>query len=221
MKKSDIYIIIPAHNETKRIGDVLRNVVKTKHPVVAVDDGSKDNTFNVVKRYKVIALKHKVNLGKGAAMITGAEAAFSLGAKAIVFMDADGQHDVNDLDNFIRKLNESYSVIYGTRKWGAGTPKERLLGNKITSLLVKYLYGVRVTDILCGYRAITKRAYTKIKWDSTSYGVEAEMLIRASKANLKYCEVPVAAVYLESYKGMTFSHAFQVTYDILRWRITI
>lgn len=221
MRKSDIYIIIPAHNETKRVGDVLSNVVQTKHPVVVVDDGSNDNTLNVVKRYKVTALKHKVNLGKGAAMKTGAEAAFKMGAKAVVFMDADGQHDVKDLDGFIDKLREGFSILYGTRQWGKGVPKERLVGNKLTSFLIKVLYKVSITDILCGYRAFTKRAYRKIKWDSTSYGVEAEMIIRAAKVNLNYCEVPVAAVYLESYKGMTFSHAFQVIYDILRWRITI
>ncbi|RLC30852.1 glycosyltransferase family 2 protein, partial [Candidatus Woesebacteria bacterium] len=87
-----IFIVIPAYQEEERIGNVIRDVTKTKFPIVVVDDGSKDNTFKIASKYRVTALRHKVNLGKGAAMKTGAEVAFKMGADAIVFMDSDGQH---------------------------------------------------------------------------------------------------------------------------------
>ncbi len=96
-----IFIIVPARNEGRRIVQVLRDLGKTKFPVVVVDDGSKDNTYKVAKKTKATVLQHRVNLGKGAAMKTGAEAAFLMGAEAIIFIDADGQHKVEDLPHSI------------------------------------------------------------------------------------------------------------------------
>ena len=216
-----IFIVVPAHNEEKRIGKVLKELQKTKYKTIVVDDGSTDGTCKVARKFTDYVLRHRVNLGKGAAMKTGIEGAALLGANAVVFMDSDGQHDMSDLNKFTKKLKSGYEIIYGSRQWGKGVPKERLYGNGATSSLIKVLYKVNVSDILCGYRALTILAYRKIKWETSSYAVETEMIIRSAKKNLKYCEVPVAAVYLDDYKGMTFTHAFYLIFDIFRWRITI
>ena len=72
MKQAKIYAIIPAHNEAKNISKVIDKTRKYAKNIVVVDDGSKDKTFSVAKRKKrIIALKHVVNLGKGAALKTG------------------------------------------------------------------------------------------------------------------------------------------------------
>jgi hypothetical protein len=96
----------------------------------------------------------------------------------------------------------------------------RYIGNKFASLFISFLFGIYVSDILCGYRAITKRAYKKIIWESTGYGVETEMVINIAKANLKYCEVPVETVYLDNYKGVTILDAFGILGNALKWRVT-
>ncbi|MFC1710435.1 glycosyltransferase family 2 protein [Patescibacteria group bacterium] len=216
-----IFIVVPAHNEEKRISVVLKKLQKTRYKTIVVDDGSTDNTYKISKRYCDWILKHSVNLGKGAAMKTGIEGAIKLGADAIVFMDSDGQHEVTDLSKFTKKLNKGYDIVYGSRQWGKGVPAERLFGNRIVSYMIKVLFKASISDILCGYRALTVAAYRKIIWESSSYAVETEMIIRSAKNNLKYCEVPVAALYLEDYKGMTFTHAFSLVFDIFRWRINI
>jgi len=215
-----IFIVVPAFNEEKRIGHVLADVKKTKLPVVVVDDGSTDRTFEVAKRYKVTALRHKVNLGKGAAMKTGAIAAFKLGANTVLFMDSDGQHSVNDIPKFIEQIKANRAEIYfGRRIINKKVPGERFLGNKFASLLTFWLYGVRVHDILCGFRAITKEAFKLIEWDSLGYEVETEMAIKVGKKNLRYLEVPVEMIYYDNTKGLTLTSGIGIIFEILKWKL--
>src|ERR1043165_1778703 len=96
-----IAIVVPAYNEADRVGLVLSELIKTRLPVFIVDDGSKDKTFQVIQKYPVTALKHRINLGKGAALKTGCDAAFLSGVEAVIIMDSDGQHLVHELDKFI------------------------------------------------------------------------------------------------------------------------
>lgn len=215
-----IFIVIPAFNEEKRIGHVLAEVKKTKLPVVVVDDGSMDRTFEVAKRYKVTTLRHKVNLGKGAAMKTGAIAAFKKGADAVLFMDSDGQHSVNDIPKFVKQIKADQAEVYfGRRVIDKKVPAERFLGNKIASLLVFWLYGARVRDILCGFRAITQKAFKLIEWDSLGYEVETEMAIRVGKKNLKFLEIPVEMIYYDSTKGLTLTGGVGIIFEIIKWKL--
>ena len=110
-----IYVVIPAYNEEERIRAVIRDVRKKGLPIIVVDDGSNDKTFQILSKLKVKSeklkvLRHKVNLGKGAAMKTGAEAAFLAGADAVIFMDSDGQHKAEDLHYFIDALEKEYGT---------------------------------------------------------------------------------------------------------------
>lgn len=104
-----IYIVIPLFNEEKYVLDVLDGVQKYGLPVVVVDDGSTDGSKLKVQTSKLkglTLLEHKINLGKGAAMKTGAEFAFGNGAEAVIFMDSDSQHNPNDLVKFVDALQE-------------------------------------------------------------------------------------------------------------------
>ncbi|MBU0572827.1 glycosyltransferase family 2 protein [Patescibacteria group bacterium] len=218
----NIFIVIPAHQEEERIGNVIKDVIKTNFPIIVVDDGSKDETFNVASKYKITVLRHKVNLGKGAAMKTGAEAAFRMGADAVVFMDSDGQHKVKDLPHFTDALEkDKFDVIFGSRNLNHGVPFVRYMGNKFASLLVSLLFGIYVSDLLCGYRGLSKKGFEKIYWESKGYGVETEMAARTAKSGLKYCEAPVETVYYDEVKGVTILDAISILFDVLRWRIRL
>jgi len=218
----DITVVVPAHNEEDRIGEVLKDLKKTKLSVIVVDDGSTDRTYQVAKRHKTIVLRHKVNLGKGAAMRTGAEAAFQMGADAIVFMDSDRQHKAKDLPYFIEALEkDKFDVVFGSRNLNHGVPLVRYMGNKFASLLMSLLFGIYVSDLLCGYRGLSKKAFKRIYWESKGYGVEAEMAARTAKSGLKHCEVPVETVYYDEVKGVTILDAINILFDVLRWRIKL
>jgi len=220
--KNGIFIIIPAYNEEKRIGKVLRGLKKYNLPTIVVDDGSRDRTSKIAKKGATITLRRRVNLGssKGAALKTGIEYAFELGAKAVILMDSDGQHKASDLPKFIKALDEGYELVVGTRNFSMGVPLIRFLGNKIASVIVNLL-GVYFSDIPCGYRALTKKAYKELKWESLGYGVETEMLVRLSKTNLKYCEVPVEIVYYDKVKGVTVVDAIGIMFDVIRWKLNL
>ena len=220
MKKQKIAIVAPAYNEEKHLSKFLDAAVKTGHPLYLVDDGSTDSTSKLPSKHKVKYLKHKVNLGKGAAMKTGAEAAFADGNDAVIFMDTDGQHKFEDLPKFIKALKD-YDIVLGSRNMSYGVPLVRYLGNKLASLLISFLFGVYVSDLLCGYKGLTKKAYKKVRWESAGYAVETEMVIRSAKARLKRCEVPVATVYLDEFKGVSMMDAMGIFWEILKWRVKV
>lgn len=216
-----ITIVMPAFNESRRIGEVLKELQKSKLPIVVVDDGSKDSTFAEVKKYKVTAFRHKINLGKGAALKTGCDAAFCLGAEAIIMMDSDGQHTVSDLPKFIKALeSKNYDIIFGSRNLNMGVPLVRYLGNKFASILVSHLFGIYITDLICGYRAFTKKAYQQVRWLSSGYGVETEMVIRSGDKKLRRCEVLVETVYHDNFKGVTILDAIGILTNVLKWKIS-
>jgi glycosyltransferase involved in cell wall biosynthesis len=220
-----IFVVIPLFNEEKHVVKLLKDLLPYKLTIVVVDDGSSDDSrFKILnsKFRNVILLEHKINLGKGAAMKTGADYAFSHGAGAVIFMDSDGQHNPEDLVKFIRKLEEKkYGAIFGSRNLNLGAPLVRYLGNKFASVLVSSLFGVYVSDILSGFRAVTKNAYEKIRWESSGYGIETEMVIRTGKAKVKFCEVPVETIYLSDVKGVTLLDAFGILASVVKWRLTI
>jgi len=222
-----IFIIIPLHNEEKYVGSVLDSLTKYKLPIIVVDDGSTDNSqlsiINFQKRQKdIFLLIHKINLGKGAAMKTGADYAFAHGADAIIFMDSDGQHEAKDLPKFVEALeSKKYNVVFGTRNSSYGVPLVRFLGNKFASILMNMMFRIFVTDVLCGFRGLTKNAYEKLRWNSTGYGVETEIVARVGKTGLSHCEVPVGTVYHEKLKGVTILDAFGILGQVITWKFTI
>ncbi|HKC04969.1 MAG TPA: glycosyltransferase family 2 protein [Patescibacteria group bacterium] len=219
-----IFVVIPLFNEEKHIVKVLKDIFKYKLPVIIVDDGSRDSSKSKIRNLKlknVVFLEHKVNLGKGAAMKTGADYAFDRGANAVIFMDSDGQHEATDLPKFVKELKSgNCDVVFGSRNLNFGVPLIRYLGNKMASVFVHFLFKIYVSDLVSGFRALTHRGYKKIKWDSTGYGVETEMVIRTAKAGIKYCEIPVETIYYDKVKGVTILDAFGIFADVLKWKLT-
>ncbi|MFH1535110.1 MAG: glycosyltransferase family 2 protein, partial [Patescibacteria group bacterium] len=124
-------VVIPAYNEGKVIAEVINDIKKHQfNDVIVVDDGSSDDTYEIVKRIdgKIIALRHRINLGKGAALKTGCEAAIKLGADIIVFMDSDGQHKPEDISRFIEKLEkDNLDIVFGSRRIGKDMPLVMML----------------------------------------------------------------------------------------------
>lgn len=216
-----IFVVIPNFNEKERFYSVLKDLEEYGFPVIVVDDGSiRFDHKKLIVRKNVVVLRHKINLGKGAALKTGCDYAFSKGADAVILMDADGQHKVEDLPKFIEVLeSRKYDLIFGSRNLNMGVPLVRYLGNKFASVLIASLFGIYVSDILCGYKALTKKAYNIIEWESPGYGVETEITALTGKNKLKFCEVPVTTVYYDKVKGVTFLDAIGVFIDVILWRI--
>ena len=194
-------IIIPGYNEEKRIAAVVAEAKKYA-PVIVVDDGSGDRTAAVAEMAGATVLRHKVNLGKGAALKTGCEYAFARGAQCIVVMDADGQHNPKKIPDFFAGL-ELHDIVLGARTVPKSMPLILLTGNRIINKTLHLLYGINIQDSQCGYRAFTVSAYQQMRWGARNYYVETEMVIRAGKKHLRYTQIPIETIYQDNYKGTT------------------
>jgi glycosyltransferase involved in cell wall biosynthesis len=218
MKKS-IWAVIAAKDEAKDISKVVKQARKYVDNVVVIDDGSADRTYDVATRGGAIALKHIVNLGKGAAIKTGVEYAISKGAKILVLLDADGQHEPSEIPKFIDKLKES-SIVFGIRTRRKKMPAILKLGNSAINKLTLLLFGINIDDTQCGFRAFKADIYKKIKWESSGYPMESEMVANVGRKRLKYSTVNIGTIYSDKYKGTTIMDGIKIALNLLWWRIS-
>ncbi len=211
-------VIIPAHNESKTIANVISKIKLYTPNILVVDDGSQDQTALQAQNAGAQVLRHRVNLGKGAALKTGCEYALQHGAKNIIALDADGQHDPKEIPHFWKAL-QNHDIVFGTRKVPDTMPRVLRFGNRFISSFLKTLYGMNIQDTQCGYRAFTADAYQKIKWDALDYYVETEMIIRAGKQKLTHTMIPIQTIYADKYKGTTVIDGLLIVGKMIGWRL--
>jgi glycosyltransferase involved in cell wall biosynthesis len=217
-----ICIIIPVYNEGKRSVKTIKCILKnTKNDLIVIDDGSIDESYLILKKAfrknnRIKLLHHILNLGKGAAMKTGAEKAWELGAGAIIFIDADGQHNPKHLKRFQKKLEE-YSIVFGYRVLDKKMPLVRKLGNIFASYLISVLFNIKKKDLLSGYLGFRKDVYETIMWHSCRYGIETEMATKIGRNKLSFCEIKIDTIYIDKYKGVTILDALNILFQIPFW----
>lgn len=215
-----IWVVIPGFNEVKYLRPVLQKLTAVTTNVVFVDDGSSDDTAKLAEQYITHTLRHRVNLGKGAALKTGCEYAFTkLGAEAVIFMDSDGQHDPAELELFQKELRDGAQVVFGERNMGSEMPLMRIAGNRFASFLVYILFGAYIPDIPSGFKALTKRAYKKINWSSAGYEVELEIATKVARYKLPFVAVKIATIYHDMERGMSPVEAVLMVWKVIAWRI--
>jgi len=215
----NIWVVIPAFNEGKRIKKVLKNVKKFTPHVIVVDDGSRDETPAAAKEEGVVLLPHITNLGKGAALKTGCDYALMQGADKIVVLDADGQHDPERIPDFLKSLEET-DIVFGYRQLGESMPYILRFGNWFINKMVAKLYGLELRDTQSGYRAFTAEAYKKIRWNARDYSMESEMISRVGRHKLRYKEVPIKTIYGDKYKGTTVLDGIRIVTKLMMWRVS-
>lgn len=218
---SYVWVVIPAYNEAERIALVLEKTRLLTNNIIMVNDGSKDATSNVARKKGVVVLDHMINLGKGAALLTGCNYALQKKAKIIVVMDADGQHEPEDIPRFIKTLEDKkLDIVFSYRKLNKTMPLILKFGNNVMSFIINWLYHVSLRDSQCGFRCFTSEAYKKIRWRAQDYSMESEMVARVGKNNLSYGEIPIRTIYLDKYKGTTVIDGIKVVLYILWWRLS-
>lgn len=220
-KQQSLVIVIPAFNETGHLQQVVSSVEEYAKYVIIVDDGSKIpvSTFMDDTSDKVKVLRHKINLGKGAAMKTGVFAAKKLGADIVLFMDADGQHKGSDIKKFIEAFSDpSVDVVFGSRIIGKDMPLIKMLGNKFLSIATSVLFGIYVSDTQSGFRAFRMRVTDQLIWNSTRYSVETEMITLVGKKKISHKEIEIETVYHDKYKGTTIIDGIRIFFNMLIWK---
>ncbi|OGJ41639.1 MAG: hypothetical protein A2378_02015 [Candidatus Pacebacteria bacterium RIFOXYB1_FULL_44_10] len=215
-----IAVVIPGYNEEKYLDLVLKGAKKYTSLSVYVDDGSFDRSAEIARKYTSHVLVHESNLGKGAGMRTGCTYAFeTLKVDAVVFMDADNQHDPAELPHFFKALEKGADVVFGVRSFTGNMPLFRFLGNKFASVMLNVLFSAYIPDIPSGYKAISKHAYEKLELQSSGYEIEAEIASKVAKHRLPYVIIPIQAIYHDKEKGMNVLDALGIAKKMIEWRL--
>ncbi|EKE18626.1 MAG: hypothetical protein ACD_9C00280G0002 [uncultured bacterium] len=154
--------------------------------------------MNASKETGIIALKHFINRGKGAAVKTGIEAAKLLEADIVITIDGDGQHNPKDIEKMLNLINEGYDVALGTRlKNPKGMPAYKILANHVANFCTWAIYGLWVTDSQSGFRAYSKKAIELIDTKTDRYEYDSEIIREIHRNRLKFIETPIEVRYTE------------------------
>ena len=222
--KNATYVVLPAYNEATRIQPVIESIAEKGYNMVVVNDGSSDNTLDVIlesKRKfpdKIHVYSLIINRGVGVATQTGFDAVLKYGPKYVVSMDSDGQHSADDLDNVIRPLvtGEAQAVI-GVRPL-KDMPFSRNFANAVMNLLTRVFYKVNVSDSQTGFRAITKDALKKININARGYLISSEFIREVNDNNIPFAEVPIQTIYTPETqaKGTNVKEAFKILIQMIK-----
>ena len=214
-------VLIPAYNASSTISELIENTSEfvDKEDIVVIDDGSEDQTHVTAQRAGAVALKHKMNKGKGEALKTGFRYALEKNYQALFTIDADLQHDPSSISDFLQKTNKDFSgIIIGTRDINLKKmPFPRWLTNNLTSAILSVLSGQTIRDSQSGYRLISTRVLKRTKLKGKKYDLESELLVKAGRSGFKIDSVPIKTIYRG---GKSFINPFVDTgrFIKLMWR---
>ena len=192
-----ILALIPAYNEGVHIKKVVE--ASLAHlPVLVVDDGSKDNTVEIVKETKAQVVQVKPNQGKGNALKTGFRWALEQGYDGVLTLDADGQHDPQEIPLFLDALDKEYSdLIIGYRNFSE-MPFSRKFANSFGTVLFSWAMRQPIRDNQSGYRLISKTLIEKmLAIKESGFEFEVEMILICLQNNMKLVWVPIRTIYAD------------------------
>ena len=199
-----IIIGIPAFNEEKNIGPIIIKLKKKYDQVIVCDDGSSDMTETIASSLGAHVVKHNKNLGYGSAIKTIFNEARKLEGDVLVTFDADGQHQILEIDSVLQPIFENKAdIVIGSRFLGEtkDLPRYRKIGIKTITGLTNVMTGSKITDSQSGFRAYSKKVLKEISPTESGMGISTEILIKASKKEMRIVEVPITI----SYEGSTHS----------------
>lgn len=193
MTPLSISIIIPCYNEAQTIGAVIRKVrsLSADFEILAIDDGSSDNTAEEALDAGAIVYRHPYNIGNGAAVKTGIRKA---SGDVMVFLDGDGQHAPDDILRLLKHFPE-YDMVVGARSLQGQASLMRGLGNKVYNWMASYVTKFRVQDLTSGFRAVKAdiaRSFIYLLPNTYSYPTTITLGVLRSGMSVKYIPIQVS-----------------------------
>ena len=215
----ETWIVVPGYNEGEVIASTVRGILMTCPNVVMVDDGSIDDTAHLAQAAGASVVKHAVNLGQGAALMTGIRYALDQGASYIVTFDADGQHRPDDIRRLLDTAQRSGAdVVLGSRflEPTASIPPARVALLRLATLYTRWTTGLPLTDAHNGLRLLTRRAAQRIRIRQNRMAHASEILDWLAQSNLTLIETPVQVDYTaySIAKGQTALSSLGILWDL-------
>src|SRR5680860_18513 len=198
-----IAILIPAYNEEKHIDKVIKNCAVYNIDIIVVDDGSIDNTVQVIEKikalelYRLLFLKHSKNHGKGAALQTGFKYILEKKYQGVITIDADAQHETREIKDFLIMITtESPDLIIGNRLQNhKSMPRIRYFTNIFTSWIISLFAGKKIADTQSGFRYISCRLLKNVELRTKNFDTESEIILKAAWLGLKIKNIPISTIY--------------------------
>lgn len=196
MSRPGVLALIPANNEADRIEPVISRALAYL-PVLVVDDGSEDDTAAVAEASGATVVQHGVNLGKGDALRTGFAWAIAHDYEAVLTLDADGQHDPDDIPKFLRALEEDQGdLIIGSRDLNQ-IPLVRRVANRVGRVTLSWALGQPIVDNQSGFRLVTRPVLEILSPTVGGFEFEVEMIAQTLAAGLRLAWVPIRTIYAD------------------------
>ena len=222
MNSAKICGVVPVYNNHMTIANVVRALLEQLDFVIVVDDGSSDGTETIVENLKqelpdkIEVFHHSENQGKGAAVQSGLHRANAMGFTHAVQVDADGQHDLEDLPKFLQGIKDyPRALLLGAPIFDGDIPAIRKHGRKLTQAMIALEMGFwDVPDAMCGFRAYPVAAICKLGKMDPRMSFDPEVMIRAHWAGVPLQRIPTRVRYLGPEEG-GISH-FKMVNDNVR-----
>jgi glycosyltransferase involved in cell wall biosynthesis len=219
--RDDVCVVIPVFNEAPVVRDVVCGVLERYPNVVCIDDASTDGSANELVGTGATLVRHPFNLGQGAALRTGIEYGLRYTpAQLFITFDADGQHDIDDVDQMLKILDEGEAqIVFGSRfldtRTQLGIAKRAVLNAAVRYTRVST--GLSVSDTHNGLRAFTREVAEALDLTMNGMAHASELLAIVAKQKFTYAEAPVHIRYTEYSrgKGQPLLNAINIIFDII------
>lgn len=220
-KEKRVVAVIPSFNVERTLGDVIDGIKNIVDEIIVVNDGSSDSTRRVAEDRRVKIVDHGKNMGLGFALRTGFREALKENFDAVITIDGDGQHGIEDISNIVQLYRKKrIPVIIGSRlknKEGwKDFPKARLIGNLLMTFLTNAACRKKVTtDSQSGLRLIEREVLKRLNLKSKSMEISSEIILEINRNGFQILEVPIKAIYKEERSN------YKIIWDSLRILVLI
>jgi len=197
LNSTSFCVIVPTYNNHKTLRKVLDSVLNFTSNVIIINDGSTDETFEILKHYSHLTqIHHPKNLGKGRALRNGFRKAIEMKFEYAITIDSDGQHFASDIPGFIEEIqNEPNSLLIGSRNMTQeNVPKKSSFGNKFSNFWFKFETGIKLEDTQSGFRLYPLNLIPK-KFYTNKFEFEIEVIVRSSWKGIVVKNIPIQVLY--------------------------
>ncbi|CRR78368.1 MULTISPECIES: glycosyltransferase family 2 protein [Stenotrophomonas maltophilia group] len=221
LEYSNVAVVIPAYNEGSAIKDTIHAIPGNFPKIIVIDDGSRDDTHERVRETRATLIRHPINLGQGAGLQTGIDAALLDPAiEYIVTFDADGQHRIEDVERMLAyAAQHKVQIVMGSRFLGKAVnmPRMKRVILKAAVWFSNVTSGVHLTDTHNGLRVIHRSAAERLKLELPDFSHASEIVERIGQQHFSYAEVPVTIIYSEysRSKGQSMINAINIAFDAI------
>ncbi len=195
--QTKILVAMPAYNEGGYIGSVVLKAKQYADEVIVLDDGSTDDTSQIAKLAGATVIQHGENKGYGAAVQSILAEAKKRNPDILVLLDADSQHNPDEIPYLTEAISEGFDLVIGSRKMrrSGNIPTLRRIGQRVLSYLTNFLSGEKLSDTESGFRAYSRKAIATLELKEKGMAISAETISAATTRGLRVTEVPVSIIY--------------------------